>query len=736
MGLQSGNTVKPKSTRPVSETRKIRKPLMERKRRERINTSLNDLAALLTEANLVKGETGKPSKLEKADILELTVKHLKELKDKGGTCHASTSSGARKTGTETATVPEKACDSGEDTSSDNASNQHNELCEDKQKVENRANEAISDEERDEFARATCSLPCAGSVKSSSNVSENISSQDETLASLLEERNNRNSSSSAPSSSKGSVNNENYVLGFKKCMSAIEKIMTAKQDHENCHQETIRPKLLNHLKNFLKSIDIDLKTSVTSSKTSLDKLSVNGTEPSSKVADVSSTTSEGDQSSNVPMSNLTLVPTRLPGGNLAFVVQGGPDATVLIQSAEMMLQNPETKEEKFAQKRPTEGKGKIKSEDALLSDDVIKTRKKEEIRSIKVESGNYNSQIQNKETPPKQFPSQLPNTSQVFQQNTVTKANFTAQSAPTSLRPMTPAKPPPKVSQTPSESSLESKSHDQFNVQFTSLTPTVRPNTRKSLSSPPPSTSREYFMNKRAFHVSCATTTVHPSQPVDLDRSSGQLASTSYPQHNETATIPATSSTFAINITHNQSGTAFTPVKESTSFHFHLPVTPQTPNSENCNQQMQPSSLTSPLSRLCPNSLVLSTPTASTSSHPLYTDQLQFLTPPPTPIEHASLRKASMSMYQEESESLIVCHPPIPQHLNASTSSQAILQPPKSSVSNSYKGRAKTMEEKNAQERPNDRRDNDENPFMVEERRNHQDNELPFDLSLRRMWRPW
>jgi len=40
----------------VSETRKVRKPLMEKKRRARINQSLNDLKRLLLESNNVKKE--------------------------------------------------------------------------------------------------------------------------------------------------------------------------------------------------------------------------------------------------------------------------------------------------------------------------------------------------------------------------------------------------------------------------------------------------------------------------------------------------------------------------------------------------------------------------------------------------------------------------------------------------------------------------------------------------------
>ncbi|ELU10815.1 hypothetical protein CAPTEDRAFT_156236 [Capitella teleta] len=55
--------------------RKIKKPIIERKRRERINDSLNQLKALVLDA-LNKDES-RYSKMEKADILEMTVRHLK-----------------------------------------------------------------------------------------------------------------------------------------------------------------------------------------------------------------------------------------------------------------------------------------------------------------------------------------------------------------------------------------------------------------------------------------------------------------------------------------------------------------------------------------------------------------------------------------------------------------------------------------------------------------------------------
>merc|ERR1712203_1012322 len=66
---------------PMSRTeeyRKIMKPLIERKRRARINNCLDELKDLMMFALQSEGES--ISKLEKADVLELTVKHLRKLK--------------------------------------------------------------------------------------------------------------------------------------------------------------------------------------------------------------------------------------------------------------------------------------------------------------------------------------------------------------------------------------------------------------------------------------------------------------------------------------------------------------------------------------------------------------------------------------------------------------------------------------------------------------------------------
>lgn len=54
------------------------KPMLERKRRARINRCLDELKELMVTALQSEGEN--VSKLEKADILELTVRHLHNLK--------------------------------------------------------------------------------------------------------------------------------------------------------------------------------------------------------------------------------------------------------------------------------------------------------------------------------------------------------------------------------------------------------------------------------------------------------------------------------------------------------------------------------------------------------------------------------------------------------------------------------------------------------------------------------
>lgn len=60
-----------------SENRRSNKPLMEKRRRARINQSLTELKSLILDA--VKKDSSRHNKLEKADILEMTVKYLQNL---------------------------------------------------------------------------------------------------------------------------------------------------------------------------------------------------------------------------------------------------------------------------------------------------------------------------------------------------------------------------------------------------------------------------------------------------------------------------------------------------------------------------------------------------------------------------------------------------------------------------------------------------------------------------------
>ncbi|XP_030016685.1 transcription factor HES-1-like [Sphaeramia orbicularis] len=67
----------PEKPHTPTENRKSSKPIMEKRRRARINESLGQLKTLILDA--LKKDSSRHSKLEKADILEMTVKHLRNL---------------------------------------------------------------------------------------------------------------------------------------------------------------------------------------------------------------------------------------------------------------------------------------------------------------------------------------------------------------------------------------------------------------------------------------------------------------------------------------------------------------------------------------------------------------------------------------------------------------------------------------------------------------------------------
>merc|ERR1711884_776073 len=72
------NTVEDAPMSGTHQYRKVMKPLLERKRRARINKCLDEIKDLMVYALQSEGES--VNKLEKADVLELTVQHLRKLK--------------------------------------------------------------------------------------------------------------------------------------------------------------------------------------------------------------------------------------------------------------------------------------------------------------------------------------------------------------------------------------------------------------------------------------------------------------------------------------------------------------------------------------------------------------------------------------------------------------------------------------------------------------------------------
>lgn len=63
--------------------KKVRKPMMEKKRRARINDSLERLKEILLHNTAAVTHGSKPTKLEKADILEMTIRFIESMQPRG-----------------------------------------------------------------------------------------------------------------------------------------------------------------------------------------------------------------------------------------------------------------------------------------------------------------------------------------------------------------------------------------------------------------------------------------------------------------------------------------------------------------------------------------------------------------------------------------------------------------------------------------------------------------------------
>lgn len=84
-----------------SECRKVRKPKIEKLRRARINSSLEALKEILLRNTVSIPQGSRPTKLEKADILEMTVRYVELLHDKlsiSSSCEVSTRQSMETTG--------------------------------------------------------------------------------------------------------------------------------------------------------------------------------------------------------------------------------------------------------------------------------------------------------------------------------------------------------------------------------------------------------------------------------------------------------------------------------------------------------------------------------------------------------------------------------------------------------------------------------------------------------------
>jgi hairy-and-enhancer-of-split protein len=79
MTMANATSSTPHRPSPSASLRKTNKPLMEKRRRARINDSLTQLKSLVIHSS--KKDSSQFNKLEKADILELTVKHLRTLQN-------------------------------------------------------------------------------------------------------------------------------------------------------------------------------------------------------------------------------------------------------------------------------------------------------------------------------------------------------------------------------------------------------------------------------------------------------------------------------------------------------------------------------------------------------------------------------------------------------------------------------------------------------------------------------
>ena len=274
---------------------------MERKRRERINNSLEQLAMLLKEANLVAKD--KPvAKLEKADILELTVRYLRQT-PRGDGHQPSEDTGDK------------------DSSSDEDQRQKDVVMETKE-----------------------SLPLASNISSSNSLLCEESSSDYKNSASFEEGNLVIDETPISNSEEEEEEDNDYKKGFIKCLSEVKEATETMEDFKYLRERLIS-QLETAAKNCPQNIDQikSIETLPRGTKRGNCEIS-NHENPStlSKRTKVQNTTMTNDciKDQENSVSGFTLVPMRLADGNVAFLLQGNskPPSPELNENIKLMNDN--------------------------------------------------------------------------------------------------------------------------------------------------------------------------------------------------------------------------------------------------------------------------------------------------------------------------------------------------------------------------------------------------------------
>ena len=311
---------------------------MERKRRERINNCLEQLAIFLKEVNLVAPD--KPvAKIEKADILELTVRHLLELKKKPKATREEQQ-------TSKAALSQSLVHAGssqQGTASSSSSNTDKGM-----KINQRENfdllDVVSNNESISFdshhqqenspLQNVFNRPITSTDKSANSEFSTVATNDikhfqSLLTSEVSNQSHTDLSDSSDEDSKdsrsgtGSFDNSGYVQGYQRCMKEVQELFS---NHLKSDKESVQRRLVDHLSKYLERLNrkvpktnftgvVPPSANVSSEKDLNDPQSFNSRQLYAK--EKSSTqplTSNGPEGGVGSSTQFTLVPTELQHQN--------------------------------------------------------------------------------------------------------------------------------------------------------------------------------------------------------------------------------------------------------------------------------------------------------------------------------------------------------------------------------------------------------------------------------------